>query len=159
MQARTKVVELAGSRFELRKLPPEVGSFIFMRMLGISMRSEQEAQAVRPARKQKSKPQPQPELEDKTTGEMRVRALAFSVCSGAIGFDDFKFIQNACMQVVSRYVERAGQSFPVPIMADNGEWTEDGDVVVDSVGLMMQLMTEVLVFCFSSFFDDGVPGM
>jgi hypothetical protein len=43
----------------------------------------------------------------------------------------------------------------MPIMSDAGEWTKDGQAVVDDVQLLMNLTTEVLVICFSDFFEQG----
>lgn len=151
MNTRSKVVELGGARFEVRRLPPEVGSFIFMRMMGASMRMES---PVENGEKQAEDPG-KPKIE--VTGEMRVRALTFAVFSGNISFDDFKFIQDACMRVVSKMEVNAGQEFPMPIMADNGRWTQNGQEVYESVGLVTQLTAEVLVFCFSDFFNGSSP--
>lgn len=161
MQARIKVVELGGKRYQLRRLPPDVGSFIFMRMMGLSMRASQveaeKAQAqslkARYASKLDTKPTPEtPKLPEKITGEMRVRALTFSVFSGGVSFEDFQFIQRACIQTVGRIDTHSGQEFPMPIMQDTGQWA-DMDVAED-VGLVMQLTTEVLIHSFASFFDE-----
>lgn len=161
MQTRSKVVELSGLKFQIRRLPPEVGSFIFMRMLGVSMRSaaaEAEAQLAQPAPPQDESTEP---AEDKpvVTGEMKVRALSFSVFAGGMKFEDFKFIQNGCMRVVSVVEERSGVDFPMPIVSDAGVWTPSGEDVSVDIGLVMRLTTEVLVFCFADFFDGGGLGL
>lgn len=159
MNTRSKVVDLVGLKFEVRKLLPDAGSFIFMRMLGISMRMATAvtsgAQTPAPA----PTPEEAKELLAKTTGEMRVRALAFSVFSGGISFEDFRFIQEHCMQVVSIIKEREGVDFPLPIMTLDGTWTPDGAAVRENVSLVMQLTTEVLVLCFSDFFAESSPGL
>lgn len=160
MQARHKVVELSGTRYQIRKLPPEVGSFIFMRMLGVSMRQSQEAaeQAPKPAVTVATST----EIVEapKLTGEMRVRALAFAVFSGGvISFENFKFIQNACLQSAALLDTRDGVEFPMPVMTDTGIYTKEGEELADNVGMVMRLTTEVLIFCFADFFADGGAGL
>lgn len=148
MSARSKVVELNGRRFELRRLPPEQGSFILMKMMGVGMRTAAKETDGRA-------PQTQQEVEVPVIdSETKVKALAFSVFSGELGFDDFKFIQNACLHCVSVVNEAA---LPIPLVNDFGEWTDKE--LSEDVGLVMRLTSEVLVFCFAGFFDGGSPGM
>jgi hypothetical protein len=155
MQTRSKVVDLSGNKFHVRRLPPEVGSFILMRMIGVRMRSADAAPVAQKAESEQAAP---PVASEKINGEMQVRALAFSVFSGGVSFDDFKFIQNSCMKVVSIVKEHAGNEFPMPIVTDEGVWTADGAPVAENVGLIMQLTTEVLIFCFADFFDTSGTG-
>jgi hypothetical protein len=153
MQTRSKVVELSGKKFEVRRLPADVGSFIFMRMMGIGIRNLSETP-------QAAKPAEQPVVETKMTGEMRVRAMFFTVFSGNISFEDFKFIQNACMKSVSCIKHQADTDFPMPIMTDNGAWTPDaGEEISMDSGMIMKLTSEVLVFCFADFFEEGSLGL
>lgn len=156
MQTRSKVVELSGRKFHLRKLSPEVGSFILMRMLGVSMQAE----AARPTQPDASQaPRSVEEAPVDITGEMHVRAITFRVFSGGMGFEDFKFVQDNCMRAVSIVEERAGVDFPMPIMNDSGVWTAEGEFVAEDVGLVMRLTTEVLIFCFAGFFAASGPGL
>jgi hypothetical protein len=159
--SRTKIVPLSGKKYHLRRLPPEVGSFIFMRMLGVSMRAAQSEAERAPAPKYASKldtkpAKPEPEPEAKLSGEMRVRALSFAVFSGGISFEDFQFIQLSCMKVVGRIDVNAGVEFPMPVMTDSGQWVDEE--LADNPGLVMQLTTEVLVFCFADFFGESGTG-
>jgi hypothetical protein len=59
------------------------------------------------------------------------------------------------MHCVSIVKVAEGEAFPMPIMSDAGEWTKDGQAVVDDVQLLMNLTTEVLVICFADFFEQG----
>jgi len=152
-QPRTKQVDLKGRKFELRRLSPEVGTFILMRMMGVQMRSEA-AQEERALAKPVATTEPTVKPSE-IDGEACVRALSFIVFSGAISFEDFKFIQSACMHCVSIVKTAEGETFPMPIMSDAGEWTKDGQAVVDDVQLLMNLTTEVLVVSFSDFFEQG----
>lgn len=161
MQTRSKVVELSDRKFQIRKLPPEVGSFIFMRMLGISMKSAAAASEAPTSTVVADEPAAAvEEVAPQATGEMRVRALSFAVFSGSgIGFEDFKFIQNSCMRAVSVVDVRSETEFPMPVMTDSGVWTKAGSDLSDDVGLVMRITTEVLVFCFSDFFEGSGIGM
>jgi hypothetical protein len=153
MQARTKSVEISGKKFELRRLPPEAGSFILMRMMGVNMRDSMlaadTARPGKPATIEAGEP-------TKIDGETKVRALAFHVFSGGIKYEDFRFIQQACMKCVSQV---NSQGLPIPVLMDSGEWVPvDGESLDGDVGLVMRLTSDVLVFCFSDFFDSGGTG-
>jgi hypothetical protein len=160
--SRSKVVELKGASYEVRKLSPDVGSFIFMRMMSISMRmmqerAERELEAASKRRGSVEQVAEQPtEEQPAISGEDRVRALAFTVLSGGVEFSDFQFIQTACLKVASKKDENGNA---MPIMTDGGVWTKDGYGVRDDVGLVMQLVSEVLVFCFGAFFESTAPGL
>lgn len=157
MHERGKTVPLSGKNYHIRRLAPEVGSFIFMRMLGISMRQSTDAPPKRQAEETEREDDVQ---QEKLSGEVRVRALAFTVfASDSMKFEDFKFIQKSCMQCVSAVEERSGTEFPMPIISDSGVWTKEGSHVSDNPGLVMRLVQEVLVLCFSDFFDEGVTGL
>ena len=158
MQTRSKVVPVAGNKYQLGMLPPEVGSFIFMRMLGVSLRTAQSDEPTK-ATEPRAETPAQPKEESKINGEMRVRALAFAVFSNGITFDDFKFIQKQCMMVVSKLEERAGTEFPTPVMNSDGAWTPQGEELRDNPLTVSQLTTEVLVFCFADFFDGNGIGL
>lgn len=152
MAARSKIVDVKGTQYEVRRLAPEVGSFIFMRMLGLSFKARNE-QAERAEVKKTGDAEAAPA--EPISGEMQVRALSFSVMSGAIGFDDFKFIQSACIKNVSRQDESTG--FFMPVMTDAGQWTKAGEELESNVGSVMSLTTEVLILCFADFFES--PGL
>lgn len=152
MNSRSKVVEFSGSKYEVRRLLPDVGSFIFMKMMGLSLRA-------RSADKEQAEERPKDASAEPPTpisGETQVRALAFSVFAGGIAFDDFKFIQNACIQSVSK--QRVDTGFYMPVMTGDGKYTKDGEDLETNVGLVMNLTTEVLVLCFADFFDNSGPG-
>ena len=149
--SRSKVVPIDGVNYQVSKLPPEEGGFILMRMVGVSMRTANDDAPKKPTKKEK-----EPNVDEKKAvvdGETHVRALSFMVFSGAIAFADFKFIQSACMRCIARIENRSGVEFPMPVMSDAGEWTDE--TLVNNIGLVMKLMTEVLVFCFADFFDGG----
>jgi hypothetical protein len=133
---------------------PEVGSFIFMRMMGLHMRMLQER--LDKEAKKDEEPKKEEEAKEKVSGEMQVRALTFSIFSGGIGFEDFKFIQSECLKAVSKRNEVGAF---MPIISDGGVWTVDGEEVKNDVGLVMKLTTEVLILCYSDFFEESSPGI
>jgi len=153
MSTRSKVVEFDGKKYEIRRLAPDIGSFIFMRMMGLSLRSRAAERELAEDLPKNDPAEPSVPI----SGEMQVRALAFSVFSGAIGFDDFKFIQNACVRAVSKL--RVDTGMYMPVMADNGMWTKDGEDLENSVGAVMHLTTEVLILCFADFFEKPSLGI
>lgn len=156
-KARSKVVPVSGRDFELRRLPSDMGSYILMRMLGVSMRMA--AASMDDTKPKKELSEEEKERIEKTTGEMRVRAIAFGVLSGGASFEEFKLIQNSCLKVTSVIEERSGVPFPLPVMNDDGVWSADGEEVSSDPGLLMKLTIEVLVFCFADFFDGGGLGL
>ena len=154
-QPRTKVIPLSGKKFELRRLPPEVGSYIFIRMLGARMRMQQATAEAAPTKPVDTTAPPAPP----PSGEDLVKALSFVVFSSAASFDEFKFMQSSCMKVTSLIENREGMDFPMPLMSDDGQWTRGvGETVSLDVGLLTTLASEVLVLCFADFFEDRVPG-
>lgn len=155
MQARSKVVTLLEREFQLRKLPSDVGSFILMRMIGASMRMRSAEPPEKLTEEQEAKMK---EATDKITGEDRVRSLIFILFSSSMDFADFKLIQNNCLRCVSLIEERDGQKLPIPIMNDDGVWTP-GQNIDSDFSLISKLTSEVLVLCFSDFFDKSGSGM
>lgn len=155
MTQRSKVVELSGHRFQVRKLPPEVGSFVFMRMLGVTMRTQMGAPPV--VRSLDEPPAPVEEPKP-TAGEDQVRTLSFLTFTN-MAFEDFKFVQGHCMRVIGVMEDRAGTEFAMPIMTGEGAWTPAGEPFAYNPGLVSALTTEVMVFCFADFFDKGGSGL
>jgi hypothetical protein len=153
MQVRSKQLEnIGGHNFLMRRLEPEVGSFIFMRLMGVQMRTAASASV-------EEKPVDPDQEVAKPTGAEMVRSLAFMVLSGGgVTFDEFKFVQRSCMECLGINVERGGQIFPMPLITADGKWTPEGRVAADE-GLLMKLMMEVLVFCFADFFDGSGHGL
>jgi hypothetical protein len=154
MNVRTKQVDIASRRFELRRLPPEVGSFILFRLMGASMRMS----AERPAPTKKADAADEASTDEaikNMTGADRIRALAFAVFSGGMSFDDFKFVQQSCMRAAAVLVERGGQAFPMPLMLDNGDWTPDAEELSGEPGTVNNLVMEVLIHSLASFFETS----
>lgn len=153
MSQKNKTVTLGEHSFLIRKLPPEMGSFIFIRLLGVQMRTQSMAPTISKTTELSKEPEVKP------SGEDMVRSLTFlALSSGGVSFEEFKFIQRSCMDCVGINVEREAQTFPMPLLLADGRWTPEGQVVTDK-GLLMKLMMEVLVFCFADFFGESGHGL
>jgi hypothetical protein len=140
---KMKEVEVGGQSYQLRKLLPTTGGFIWQKL----MAGVYKVQATAGASATDDVPAPQPSL-DKVTPEERLRALC-GVAFMGLSFDDFTFIQIECMKMVSR-VEGAA---PMPVMADNGRWAIVE--VQDDPFLVTRLTVEVLVFNLCPFLAEN----
>jgi hypothetical protein len=162
MNARSKVVDLDGTKFHVRKLTPDVGSFILMRMLGLSMQAARVEAEKHPEKTGREYEAPRPveaKPEVKVSGEDRTRALVFSIMSSGISFEEFSVVQKAWMQAVTVPYVVDGIDMPMPVMSHDGAWTKHGEGLANDVALVMRLTSEVLVFCFASFFEPSGPGL
>lgn len=158
MRTRSKVVPVNDGKYEVRRLPADVGSFIFMRMLGIQMRMQAEQQANTATAQQQEQAEAAETVKHQIDGETRVRALAFSVFSGGMEFKDFQFIQKACLKCVSKQEVRDEHTFFMPLMQDDGTWVPSYEDLQYDTSLVMNLTTEVMVLCFSDFFEKSGTG-
>lgn len=155
-ETRSKVVPVEGHKFQVRRLPSNVGSFILMRMLGASMRLRQDDPPKKLTEEEDKKLQES--IED-ISPEERVRALSFVLFSGGMSLEDFTLLQNSCMKCLSLIVMRSDQEFPVPIMNDAGAWTPEGLPFSTNFSMLTQLTQEVLILCFADFFAKRGPGL
>lgn len=148
MHAKTRTVDVLGQRYQLRKLPADVGSFILMRLIGAA------SSAAAHMNQGNAETQQAPESDKKPSGEDIVRMLVTAGLMNGIAFEEFRFIQNNVLYMVSREEGEAGF---LPIMADPGRWA--GAKLEEQIGdnhpLLMRLMMEMMVFNFADFFDQG----
>lgn len=140
MKTKTKEIQIGDNSFQLRKLDPEAGSFILMRMIGALQSgvaaSTGEANAT-----------PTGEV---PSGEDMVRAVAFGAFFRGLDFEMYRFVQKHCLACVSVLKGDA----PIPIVSDGGAWVAT-EVDSGDVAAIMRLTVEVLVFNFADFFDQG----
>jgi hypothetical protein len=137
MHEKTKMVDVEGGSYQLRKMTPDVGGYIWQKLMQAvfkagqdSVPREEDESAIAAA---KARP-----AEDRVKG---ICALAFMGLSIA----DYRFVQNSSMKVVSR-IEN---DVPMPVMADDGRWAATD--IADNPFLVTKLMTETLAFNLSSF--------
>ena len=135
MSVKTKIVDVQGKQYQVRKLRPNIGSFIITRVMaaGVGTSSVED---------------------DDDAPDKKLLVSMFSAFLKGIDFDTFSFIQNNCLAVVSR-MEPApdGQLLPMPITTDTGVFAALD--VADDLSLVMSLTIESLLFNLSDFFDGG----
>lgn len=174
MYETTKPLEIsADQKFQLTKLPSAEGGFILLRLLGISTQATQKALRDNPQPETSpAPPQNQPTLTpdqqiaaaeekkktDKLKGEMTVRTIAYQVLSSNIlSIDDFKFIQRESFKSILRVESVNGNEFMLPIVTPDGRFIppKHSSPIEGNFALQMRLVTEVLVFNFTDFFDPS----
>lgn len=139
---KTKIVELNGVRYQIRKMLPNVGSFILMKMLAAGMTAAQNLGGGESNQK--------PADAGALSGENLVRGLVFAA-SQIFDFETHAFVQKSCISVCSRM--EGDPELPMPIVNDSGVWAIPE--IRDDIALVMNLETEALIFNLSSFFDQG----
>jgi hypothetical protein len=141
--AKTTVVEINGQRYQLRKLLPDVGSYIYMKMMGVLLTASADAQATPDADENAPKP----------TEQDKARMLCTLAFMRGLSYEDLKFAQRQCMQATSRIeASPTGTDITIPIMNDFGRWAIPE--IADDISLVNNITTESLVFSLSSFFSD-----
>lgn len=148
MTSKTKILELSGARYQLRKFFPDVGSFILMQMIGAGIKSgniagggdSAESDTVRAAATD-------------LHGEDMVRAVAFAAFLRGLDYEMHRFMQLKCLSTCSRLEDKEGTEIPMPIVNDSGVWAISE--IRDDMALVMRLEVEALVFNFSDFFEQG----
>ena len=148
MKEKTKIVQFGDTRFQLRKLPPGVGTFIAMQLLGAGIKAgnlgggDPQSSSTEAAAPQSM-----------ATGEELVRAVAFSAFLRGLEYEAHQFVQTHCLAVCSRMEQSGETEVPMPIVNDSGQWAIPE--VRDDMSLVMKLELEVLVFNLSDFFAEG----
>ena len=124
----TKVVEVKGASYQLRRMMPDDGSFILCRILAAGMTAES-VQSQAP-----------------DAGVIQHMLGAFL---RNLDLETFKIIQHKALSVVSRLED--GQ--PMPLVTDNGVFADQE--LRRSISLAMALTVHSLVFNLSDFFLEG----
>ena len=130
----TTTVEINGQTFIIRRMLPEVGSFITTRILLAA--ADQVGQAAKEG----------------------TLFSAFTAFLRGLDFESFKFVQHSCLSVVDRMEQLPGIAAPtaMPIMNQDGSWTAP-DVAAD-LQLVLSLTTQSLMFNVADFFaQSGSP--
>jgi len=145
MTPKTKIVEFSGTRYQVRKLSPDVGSFILGKALMVGIKASEESAASNGDAVA---------APDKAAPEDMARAIAFSFVFRGADFETHRFVQGKCLAVCSRMESKdGGPELPMPIVNDAGAWAIPE--IRDDVALVMRLEVEVLAFNFTDFFAVG----
>jgi hypothetical protein len=142
--AKMKEVTINGQRYQLRKLLPDAGSYIYMKMMG----------ALLSAAAESNTPPKDPDLDEtKPSEDDKARMLCSLAFMRGMTYEDMKFAQRQCMQTTSRVEPSpSGSDIVIPIMNDSGRWAIPE--VAEDIALVNAITTESLVFSLSSFFLD-----
>jgi DNA replicative helicase MCM subunit Mcm2 (Cdc46/Mcm family) len=152
VQVKTTIVTVNGQDYQVRKMTPVIGSYIWQLLMAACFKASQAmgTQAEEAAAKAPDKP-------DETTPADKLRGLC-GIAFMQLDFDKYEFIQTNCMKVVSHMETLPGGNAPTPmaLMTWNGTWAEAS--VADDLMLVTRLMTEALVFSLSSFLAPSGTG-
>lgn len=147
MKSKTKVVEVSGTSYQLRKMAPDVGSYILMRMIAAGINAGGDQNNPPSNAEATENPIPVP------TGEELVRAVAFAAFLRGLDYETHSFVQKACLATCSRLEDSSGSALPMPIVNDAGVWAIPE--IRDDISLVMRLEVEALVFNLTDFFEAG----
>lgn len=132
MNDETKIVDVKGRRYQLRRMLPDDGSFILCRILAAGMGAGVGAERA-----------------DRSL----IQSMLAAFLRG-LDFDTFKLIQHKALSVVSRLESNGtGTEQPMPLVTDNGVFADQE--LSRSISLTMALTVHSLVFNLSDFFSEG----
>ena len=128
---KTKIVEVDDQRYLIRRVDPTVGGFILTRVLSAGLNSIPSDSAA-------------------SKGQLLGMLVTFM---RSLDFEDFSFIQNNCLAVVSKLTHMPGvvEEVPMPITTSGGVWA--APEVAEDLSLVMNLSVQSLAFNVSDFFD------
>lgn len=144
LKAKTMNVELAGVSWQIRRMTPAVGSYIWQRLMAAMYK----VQAAQPAQEQEPKVE---EPAAKTTVEEKLRLLC-GISLMQFNFEDLEFTQKAAMRVVNRMEDLPGGATPMPVMTDDGRYIPE---LADDPFMVTRLTVEALVFNLASFLSES----
>lgn len=137
INTRTKDVTIDGTSYEIRRTTPAVGGFIWQQLMRACYKSA--ADAVQVAHTEPEQPE-----QPKAPPEERLRAIC-GVAFMHLSIDDFTFVQNSCMKLLSR---REGAAL-IPVMSSDERWGAPD--LAENPFLVTRLTVEVLVHNLQSF--------
>ena len=114
----TKIVEVAGQRWQLRRMSPVDGSYCWQRLMAAMFRSASaQPQMVVPA--DEAEELRMKEAIEKATPEDRLRTTC-GVGFMHLTYDELKFMQRVALAVTSRMEDLAGADTPMPVVTEAG---------------------------------------
>ena len=148
MKDKTKTVELAGERWELRRMTPAVGSYIWQRLMAANVKAQSVNATTQPVVADAAENERLEKALAEITPEQKLRTVCAIACM-YMTYEDLQFMQTAAMRVTSVMQSTGGTPLPMPVMQDDGRGLLA--MLEESPALVTQLMTEVLVFNLASF--------
>jgi hypothetical protein len=141
MHEATIVVPVDGVNYQIRRMTPAVGSYIWQRLMAAVYKASEGSKEEVAEPEDKKAPRP--------SDADRLRAMC-GVAFMYLGFDDFEFVQKNCMRMLSREEPSMGY---IPVVADSGQWAAK-DLEANPFAIT-RLMVEVLVINLASFLESG----
>jgi len=141
---RTKDVTVKGQSYQLRKMDPVAGSFVYIRMMGALLDNRKETSAELEV---ESKDLP------KLTDEDRARMLVNAAIMRGLSLEDTNYAFDAALKCVSSTVNVKGSTALLPLKSGDGRWTDPD--VADDASLIHVLAVESLVFSLLPFFTES----
>ena len=148
MKEKTTEVTVNGQRYQVRRMTPTTGSYIWQRLMASMFKAQMEAGVVA----EETPDVKAAEAVEKATPEQRLRGMC-GIAFMHLSFTDTEFMQTASMKVISRIENLAGNDMPMPIMDDSGRYAID-DVASDPF-LVTRLTVEALVFSLAPFLAES----
>ncbi len=144
MKQKTKNVEIDGTKYQIRRFLPDVGSYLLMRIIGAGIKTD----AGDATNSASGKEVVRGEVPG---GEDLARAVIFAAFLRGLDFETHCFVQAQCLAVCARLEGPDG--LPMPIVNAAGVWAIHE--IKDDTPLVLRLETEALVFNFTDFFAGG----
>lgn len=144
---RTKEIVVNGRNYQLRKMDPVAGSFIYLRMLGTLMLAAQNDDMRKQYDVDESAPKP--------TEEQRTRVLISGSIMRGLSFEDTRFAHQQALQCVSESVMIKDQAAYIPVMTDTGHWSNGSSELTEDGATVQKLVIESLVFSLQPFFVES----
>lgn len=147
---KTKIVEIGGKQYQLRKMLPAAASFIYFKMMGSLFDKPSEVEEADAERAKQAT--------DKMSAEDKARALCISTFMRGLEYQYVMFAQQQSMMSTSRVIFTGGSEAIIPVMRDDGRWVPVAPGEVDlqeEPATVQQITVESLVFNLAGFFSDG----
>ena len=110
MHAETKIVPIDGVNYQLRRMTPTVGGYLWQRLMAALYKAKESSAPQTEEKEDETKPKP--------STEERLRGMC-GVCFVFMSFDDYEFVQKRCMLMVER--EEPGAGF-LAVQLSDGRW-------------------------------------
>lgn len=140
--ARTTIVELEGQRYQINKMTPKVGSYLWQKFVAAGFKAQQAFGG------KETPADPNDPVTKELSPEEKMRGVC-AVSLTQLDFEDYGFVMREAMRVVWRDAATDVPGQFIPVMSDDGRWSFP-DMEVNPM-LVTRLMTEALVFNLASF--------
>lgn len=137
---KTHEVVVKEHRFRIGKLPADVGSMLYMRILG----------AVLARKVEESATPPDASLVEKITPEMRAKSLVSLAMMNGLTLDDIRLAQRSSMLVAAEREFVGDTEQWIAVVTADGRWVNHH--LAEDAGMQHLLTIEVLAFSLQDFF-------